>query len=743
MTLLHNLGFPRLGARRELKTALEAYWAGETTVQALQATGRALRARHWQLQREAGLDRVPVGDFAWYDQVLEWSATVGAVPARFGADAAAPVTLDTLFRMARGRAPTGAPAAACASRAWFATNYHYVVPELQPGLRFRLAYEGLFDQVAEALALGHAVKPVIPGPLSWLWLGAGEAYGAADDSAKLALLPTLLPVYATVLARLAALGVDWVQLDEPILALALPSVWRDAFRGVYGQLLDAPVKLLLAAGPGSLGDNLALACALPVAGLHIDAVQAPGQLEAAHAAWPPDRVLSAGCVDGANVWRTDLAPVLERLRPLARARGERLWLAPSCSLLHLPMDLAQEDALDAELKRWLAFARQRLEELAVLGRGLAGQDVHAALAAARAAVESRRTSARVHRASLPGGTHAEPAHPRPPRAQRLHAQQARLPLPPAPATAVGAFPQSGALRRARRDWKAGELTDTAYGRIVRAEIERAVRGQEDAGLDVLAHGEAERNDMVEYFGELLAGFAFTRNGWVQSRGSHCVKPPILFGDVVRAAPMTVGWTRYAQSLTARPVKGALTGPLTLLQRAFVRDDLPRAQLCRQLALALRDEVRDLAQAGIAVIQLEEPGLYQGLPWQREARAAYLASAVDAFRIVACGADSATRIHLHLGAAHAQALAATLVAMDPDVLTVDEPAGTTPCEDRPDAGAQAVRAAAARLVAERRWEAPPGGLKTLAWTDVPAALQDAVRAAAARREGGVPASQAVA
>ncbi|GAA4340986.1 5-methyltetrahydropteroyltriglutamate--homocysteine S-methyltransferase [Pigmentiphaga soli] len=759
---LHNLGFPRIGLRRELKRALESYWSGGLDADGLLAVGRELRQRHWKIQADAGLDLLPVGDFAWYDHMLEWSATLGAVPPRFGQDAARPVALDTVFRMARGRAPTGTPAAACEMTKWFDTNYHYLVPELAPGQVFRIARSDLFDQVDEALALGYRPKPVIPGPLSWLWLGKGEAYAGAGDAAKLALLDALLPVYAQVLARLAAQGVEWVQIDEPILVLDLPPAWREAFGRVYAILATAGApRLLLATYFGGLGDNLPTALSLPVAGLHVDLARAPEQLDPVLAGLGPDRVLSAGVIDGRNIWRTDLDARRGELAAAAARLGERLWLAPSCSLLHVPVDLSAETLLDDELKSWLSFAVQKLDELALLGRALApGEDagdepqLAAALARQRAALQSRRASPRTRNAAVRARLAKDLGLPRDraPFARRAAAQRERLKLPAFPTTTIGSFPQTAEIRALRRDWKAGTLGDHAYETAIRKEIAHCIAFQERIGIDMLVHGEAERNDMVEYFGELMAGFAFTQNGWVQSYGSRCVKPPVIFGDVSRPAPMTVGWTAYAQSLTARPVKGMLTGPVTILQWSFVRDDQPRRDTCAQIALALRDEVQDLEAAGIPAIQIDEPAFREGLPLRRADWDAYLAWAVDCFRLSTSGVGEATQIHTHMCYSQFNDIIESIAAMDADVITIETsrsrmalleafedysyPNDIGPgvydihSPNVPDVGWMVglMRRAAARLPRERLWVNPDCGLKTRAWPETEASLARMVEAA---------------
>lgn len=762
MTKIHSLGFPRIGAHRELKRAVESYWAGKQDVAGLLATGAELRAAHWRVQAEAGVVFVPVGDFAWYDQILEWSTLLGAVPARFGQPATGEVELDTLFRMGRGRAPSGTPAAACEMTKWFDTNYHYIVPELTPGQTFRIARQYLFEQVAEAQAQGYRVKPVIPGPLTWLWLGKGDAFAAgAGDAGKLALLSALVPVYAEVLSRLSEQGVEWVQIDEPILVLDLPQAWRSAFADVYAQLGKAGPKVLLATYFGGLDDNLATAAALPVAGLHIDLVRAPGQLTAVLDTLGNDKVLSAGVINGRNIWRTDLDAAAALLTAAQTRLGERLWLAPSCSLLHVPVDLAHETELDAELKSWLSFATQKLDELKWLAAAVAGNADDAtrqALTGQRKALEIRRSSRRIHNPAVASrlAVAAEVSRERAPFPARIAAQQKRFNLPAYPTTTIGSFPQTAEIRALRRDWKAGSLTDAAYESAIRKEIESVIRFQEQVGLDVLVHGEPERNDMVEYFGELLAGFAFTRNGWVQSYGSRCVKPPIIFGDVARLAPMTVGWSAYAQSLTDRPVKGMLTGPVTILQWSFVRDDQPREDTCRQLALALRDEVVDLEQAGIRIIQIDEPAIREGLPLRRAEWDAYLQWAVDSFRLSVAGVNDDTQIHTHMCYAEFNDIIDSIAAMDADVITIEtsrsnmELLGAFETFQYPnDIGpgvydihspnvpevpwmVELMKKAASRLPKERLWVNPDCGLKTRAWPETKAALEAMVEAARALR-----------
>mgnify|MGYP005838370623 CR=1 FL=1 len=767
MHTLHSLGFPRIGARRELKQALEAYWAGTLQASELEHVGRSLRERHWQQQAEAGLDLLPVGDFAWYDPILEWSCLLGAVPARFAQADDQPVSLDTLFRMARGRAPSGEPAAACEMTKWFDSNYHYIVPELDPDQQFRLARTTLFDWVSEAQALGYTVKPVIPGPLSWLWLGKGDTYDGAADPAKLLLLERLIPVYREVLHRFAALGIDWLQIDEPILALDLPDTWQRAFLRSYDQLCgNTSINILLATYFGALGDNLFTALALPVQGLHVDLVRAPTQLDTILPRLG-NKVLSAGIIDGRNVWRTDLDAAAATLGDARQQLGERLWLAPSCSLAHVPVDLDLETTLDAELTRWLSFARQKLDELTLL-HGLLNSDpgVVDAIDKQRQALHSRRHSSRIHDAQVQQRLAGSATLPRqrPPFAERHAEQQQALALPPFPTTTIGSFPQTDAIRRARRDWKTGTLSDSAYRSAMEHEIGHCIQVQEQLGLDVLVHGEAERNDMVEYFGELLSGFAFSAHGWVQSYGSRCVKPPLIFGDVSRPRPMTVDWARFAQSLSNKPVKGMLTGPVTILQWSFVRDDQPRADTCRQIALALRDEVNDLEAAGIGIIQIDEPAFREGLPLRQGDWQHYLDWAVDCFRLCSAQVSDRTQIHTHMCYSEFNDIIAAIAAMDADVITIETSRSNmellhafehfaypndigpgvydihSPNIPSVDWMVQLMERAQTRLPAERLWINPDCGLKTRRWPETEAALAAMVQAARQLR-GNQEANQA--
>ena len=762
MTVSHILGYPRIGAQRELKKATEAYWKGECTRSELESTGRELRLRHWQVQQDAGLDFVSVGDFAFYDQVLNVSVVLGAVPARFNAQhevAGGDIDLDTTFRMARGRAPSGEPAAACEMTKYFDTNYHYLVPELHEGQTFNLASNRLFDEVDEALRAGFTPKVTLTGPLTWLWLGKTKG----GDFDRLTLLDSVLNVYGEILARLATQGIEWVQLDEPALVQDLPLAWQQAYECAYHRLQSAPLKLLLATYFGGLGDNLSLATRLPVAGLHIDAVRAPQQVESVIDRLGPHQVLSIGFVDGRNIWRADLAALRERLLPLKVRLGQRLWLAPSCSLLHVPVDLAQETELGEELVSWLAFAQQKLAEVVTLARLIDNRTTpedEQRLDEATRALDARRESARIHQAVVSERLAAiSPADSQrqAPYSVRSDAQRRALKLPLFPTTTIGSFPQTDSIRAARRAFKAGELSLADYEARMQDEIAYAVERQEALDIDVPVHGEAERNDMVEYFGEQLEGFAFTRFGWVQSYGSRCVKPPVIFGDVSRPAPMTVRWSQYAQTLTSKPMKGMLTGPVTILQWSFVRDDQPRETTCRQIALALRDEVLDLEKAGINVIQIDEPALREGLPLRQHEWQAYLDWAVESFQLSAAGVANTTQIHTHMCYSEFNDIIGAIAALDADVITIETSRSDmhlldafqdfaypneigpgvydihTPNIPEVSWMVDLMEKALEKIPAERLWVNPDCGLKTRGWAEVEPALANMVEAAKVLRQ----------
>jgi 5-methyltetrahydropteroyltriglutamate--homocysteine methyltransferase len=762
MVTTHNLGFPRIGAQRELKFALERYWKGQSSRDELKTLGAQLRARHWQDQ--ARLSFAPVGDFAFYDQVLDMSFTLGNLPERvrgFHGDA-----LDNAFRVARGRSAQGADehAACCGGVAagemtkWFDTNYHYIVPEFDANTHFALDPSRFVEQIGEARALGINVKPVIIGPVTYLWLGK-----AKDDSDKLALLPRLLPVYAALLDYFTALGIEWVQVDEPVLVTELTPQWRDALTTAYAALEARRVKLLLTTYFGQLRENLELACKLPVDGLHIDAINARDEVAQVAAHLPASSVLSVGAINGRNIWKTDLNAALQWLEPLHRSLGERLWLAPSCSLLHAPVDLNSEQKLDVEIRTWLAFALQKLDELTVLARALSDgrTSVAAELDANAAAIESRRVSPRVHNPAVQAAlarVDAALGQRTSAYAQRAQKQAALLKLPAFPTTTIGSFPQTGEIRQARSQFKNGTLDAADYRATMEREITRAVREQEALGLDVLVHGEAERNDMVEYFGEQLDGYAFSQFGWVQSYGSRCVKPPILFGDISRPRAMTVEWIRYAQSQTSKPMKGMLTGPVTILNWSFVRDDQPRSVSCYQLALAIREEVLDLERAGVRVIQIDEAALREGLPLRRAQWHEYLQWAVESFRITANGVRDETQIHTHMCYSEFNDIIASIAGMDADVITIETSRSDMELLDAfddfdypnqigpgvydihsPNIPSQQhivnlMKKAAERVPAASLWVNPDCGLKTRTWDEVIPALKNMVAAAHTLRQG---------
>jgi 5-methyltetrahydropteroyltriglutamate--homocysteine methyltransferase len=754
MALAHNLGFPRIGRDRELKKAQEAFWKGELDEVGLRAVGRELRAAHWQVQKSAGIELLPVGDFAWYDQVLTHSLTFGVVPERFRGHGEAKPTLQTLFAMARGVSAGCCGAHAQEMTKWFDTNYHYLVPEFSADQQFELSWEQLFEEVEEAHALGHKVKPVVIGPLTYLWLGKAKG----GDFDKLALVERLLPLYGQIFRRLAAQGVEWVQIDEPILALDLPQDWKNAFERTYNLLQSEPLKKLVATYFGGLDDNLGLAAGLPVDGLHLDLVRAPEQFPTILDRLPAYKILSLGVVNGRNVWRCDLEKSLEVLRHAHDRVGDRLWVAPSCSLLHSPVDLEREDQLDAELKSWLAFAVQKCAEVALLARAVnqpETPEVIAALEQSRTVQASRAASPRIHKPAVqarlaaikPADSQRHSAF-----AERIAKQRAGLNLPDFPTTTIGSFPQTSAIRLARQAFKQGKLNAADYTEAMHSEIRHAVEIQEQLGLDVLVHGEAERNDMVEYFAEQLDGYLFTRFGWVQSYGSRCVKPAVIFGDLSRPQAMTVAWIRYAQSLTSKVMKGMLTGPVTMLMWSFPREDVSRETQARQLALAIRDEVVDLERAGIRIVQIDEAAFREGLPLRRSDWSRYLDWATEAFRLCACGVRDETQIHTHMCYSEFNDVIESIAAMDADVITIETSRSDMelleafekfeyPNEIGPgvydihsprvpgkDEMVKLLRKAAQRIPAERLWVNPDCGLKTRAWPETEAALVNMVAAA---------------
>ena len=771
--LTHTLGYPRIGEKRELKKATEAYWSGKLTRSELEAAARELRRAHWFAQQQAGIDLIPSNDFSLYDQMLDLTCLVGNIPPRFGWRGG-DVDLDTRFALARGVRPgAGAqaetctcgghaqPTHACEMTKWFDTNYHYIVPEFSADTRFALSSTKIFDEFSEALALGLKTKPVLIGPVTYLSLGkVHDAHPPGLN--RLDLLDRLLPVYVEITRKLSALGAEWIQFDEPVCALDLDAAQRTALAQAYAALSAAApsLKIIVASYYGGLRDNLRTFLALPVHALHIDVTRAPRELDTVLREFPANTRLSLGIVDARNIWRADFKTARPLLEKAAALLGrDRVMVAPSCSLQHVPVTLRHETGLDPELKGWLAFAEEKLVEVVTLRDLVAGTADTAALIANEAAASSRRASPRIHRPDVkarvtrvnPSDLQRASAFP-----ERQGRQRAHLKLPPLPTTTIGSFPQTAEVRSARARWKKGELSPADYEAFLERETLACVRFQEEAGLDVLVHGEFERNDMVEYFGEQLDGYAFTENGWVQSYGTRCVKPPVIYGDVARPAPMTVRWTAYAQSLTRLPMKGMLTGPVTMLQWSFVRDDQPRSDTAFQIALALRDEVLDLERVGIAAIQIDEPAIREGLPLRREDWKHYLGWAVDAFRLCAAGAHDDTQIHTHMCYSEFNDIIGDIARLDADVITIETSRSNMelleafvdfkyPAEIGPgvydihsprvpsveEMEALMIKALQV-LPRENLWVNPDCGLKTRGWPETKAALFNMVACARALR-----------
>ncbi|MGE9267859.1 MAG: 5-methyltetrahydropteroyltriglutamate--homocysteine S-methyltransferase [Verrucomicrobiales bacterium] len=766
----HLLGYPRIGEKRELKKATEAYWKGRISRDELEATGRELREQAWRKQAEAGIDLLPCNDFSFYDQVLDATCLFGNVPARFEWDGGE-VGLETAFLIARGTRGEGGSDGdekdcqtcrtstfASEMTKWFDTNYHFLVPEFSAGTQFKLSGSKVFDEFAEARALGHEAKPVLIGPVTYLSLGKAQ-----DGSDRLALLERLLPVYEEILRRLAAQGAEWIQLDEPVLALDLDKAQRAAFATSYARLAKAAgsAKLLVASYFGELRENLSLFLDLPVAALHFDAVRGAAELDQLLASFPADKILSLGVIDGRNIWKNDYEASLAQLeKALGTLGSKRLWVSASCSLLHTPVTLASEKKLDPEIKDWLAFADEKLREIATLAALATSQGDASALAANRASQQRRRESPRIHQPAVKArvaAARAADSQRQSPFAVRQPQQREKLALPLFPTTSIGSFPQTAEVRAARAQWKKGALSEADYEAFLKEETRKCVEWQDEIGIDMPVHGEFERNDMVEYFGEQLDGFAFTAFGWVQSYGSRCVKPPILFGDISRPRAMTVDWISYAQSLTEKPLKGMLTGPVTILNWSFVRDDQARSSSCKQLAFAIRDEVLDLEKAGIRVIQIDEAALREGLPLRRSDWAHYLDWAVESFRISASGVRDETQIHTHMCYSEFNDIIGSIAKMDADVITIETSRSNMelldafvdfkyPNEIGPGvydihsprvptvAQMEKLMEKAGQVIPlEHLWVNPDCGLKTRGWAEVKPSLINLVEAARKLRE----------
>jgi 5-methyltetrahydropteroyltriglutamate--homocysteine methyltransferase len=737
-----------------LKKAVESYWKGNSSEEDLQNTAQELRAAHWKLQQEAGIGHIPSNDFSLYDQVLDTISLVGAVPERYNFTGDK-VDLTTYFAMARGRQQDGQDVVAMEMTKWFDTNYHYIVPEFTKSTEFRLASTKIIDEYNEAKALGVDTRPVLLGPISFLTLG--KSYDSEVN--PIDLLPQLLPVYQEVLGRLRDAGAEYVQIDEPCLVLDLDEQTRAQYLPTYQQLAEqnSELKLIVTTYFEGLRDNLDTAVALPVHGLHIDLVRAPGQLDDVLAKLPEGRVLSLGLIDGRNIWINNLKQSLATVAKVVDQIGsERVIIAPSCSLLHSPVDLDSEQELDEELKSWLAFAKQKVAEVVTLTRAInEGESaVASTLAANLDANELRQTSERIHNPDVKrriSDLKPEMVQRHSRFDSRIKLQRENLALPLLPTTTIGSFPQTNDIRAARASFRKGGMDRNAYDAFLEQQTTEVIKFQEEIGIDVLVHGEYERNDMVEYFGEKLNGYAFTKFGWVQSYGSRCVKPPIIYGDVSRSEPMTVRWTSYAQSLTDKLVKGMLTGPVTMLQWSFVRDDQPRSETCRQIAFAIRDEVIDLEVAGIKVIQVDEAALREGLPLRRSDWSDYLDWAVQCFHITADGVRDETQIHTHMCYSEFNDIIEAVADMDADVISIETSRSAmelldafvefkypndigpgvydihSPRIPQVDEMEKLLDKALEVLSPEQVWVNPDCGLKTRGWAEVEPALRGMVEA----------------
>ena len=756
MVLATNLGFPRIGAKRELKKATESYWAKKISKEELFSAGRQLRSINWKLQMKAGLNHIPSNEFTYYDQVLSTAVLVGAVPERYGWDGKSDVDIDTFFAMARGNDKVGA----MEMTKWFDTNYHYIVPEFSKDQTFRLSGDRPMANFKEAKEdLDLVTRPVLLGPVSFLLLGKMK-----DGGNALSLLDKLVPVYEEILRNLEGLGAEWVQMDEPCFALDQTDEARAALKSAYDKLAKAApkLKLLVATYFDELGDNLETVFGLPVAGVHIDLVRAPHQLDAALKAARKDQVISLGVIDGRNIWRADLSSILPTVEKAVKAHGaENIFVAPSCSLQHVPVDLGNEKSLDAELKSWMAFACQKIDEVAALaeaGSGHKGASFDSFEDSDKAAA-ARKASTRIHSKAVEeraAKVTPDMLERKNPFDKRLPQQRKSLGLPMFPTTTIGSFPQTPEIRGARADFKAERINEGEYNEFLKKEIANCVKIQEEIGIDVFVHGEAERNDMVEYFGEQLEGYTFTKFGWVQSYGTRCVKPPIVFGDVSRPHQMTVEWAKYAQSLTKKPMKGMLTGPVTILQWSFVRDDQPRSETAKQIALALRDEVLDLEAAGIKVIQIDEPAVREGLPLRQKNWKAYLRWAVDAFRLSAAGVKDETQIHTHMCYAEFNDIIEAVAELDADVISIETSRSQMELLDAfvdfkypneigpgvydihsprvvPQGEMEALIKKAANVIRpDQIWVNPDCGLKTRKWEETKVCLKNMVGAAKSMR-----------
>ncbi|AZA83935.1 5-methyltetrahydropteroyltriglutamate--homocysteine S-methyltransferase [Chryseobacterium lactis] len=756
----HLLGYPRIGSNRELKKACEQYWAGKTSIDQLLETGNAISHQNWKLQHDAGIDLIPCNDFSYYDQVLDMTLTIGAIPERYQEIASdeSRSELDLYFAMARGYQKNGLDITAMEMTKWFDTNYHYIVPEFQKNQSFKLFSNKIINEFISAKQAGINAKPVIIGLITYLLLGKEKE----ENFDKLDLVSNLLPVYIQILTELENQGAEYIQFDEPFLALDLDNKAKEAYELVYNEIRKQfpNLKIIVATYFEGLKDNTSLAVHLPVDVLHIDLVRNPEQLEEILPLLPRSLSLSLGIVDGRNIWKNDFEKSLQLVKKVIHEIGtERILIAPSCSLLHSPFDLDSEKdeaILSPEIKEWLAFAKQKVHEVVALKKLANNPDYHALqlLAENKKAIETRKVSTLIHNQEVKNRIAIiteDDAQRRNPFNVRKEIQQKELQLPLFPTTTIGSFPQTKEVRSWRAQFKKGELTAEQYDTLLKQETERTIHWQEEIGIDVLVHGEFERNDMVEYFGEQLSGFAFTQNGWVQSYGSRCVKPPVIYGDVHRPHPMTVYWSEYAQSVTKKWVKGMLTGPVTILQWSFVRDDQPRSSTCKQIALAIRDEVNDLEKAGIRIIQIDEPAIREGLPLRKSEWQTYLKWAVEAFRISASGVEDATQIHTHMCYSEFNDIIQNIADMDADVITIECSRSQmellnafadfkypneigpgvydihSPRVPSKEEMVALLRKAQAVIPAQQLWVNPDCGLKTRHWDETEKALKAMVEA----------------
>ena len=753
-----SLGFPRIGANRELKKAVESYWKKTFSLVDLQKSAAEIRAKNWQTQKAAGIAFIPSNDFSFYDQILDTIALFGAVPDRFKFNGGN-IDLDLYFAMSRGAQRDGIDVIAMEMTKWFDTNYHYIVAEFKKDQQFKISSSKIFDEYKEAKALGIETRPVVVGPLSFLLLGK-----TIDGFDKLDLLDNLLVAYVELFRKLQEIGVKDVQIDEPFLVTDLPKGAADAYKKAFVQIKQAAgsIKLHLAIYFDSLSDNSVLAFELGTASVHVDLVRAGEQFAEVLNLVKADQSLSLGLIDGRNIWINNLENSVSIAKKAVEKLGrDRVIVAPSCSLIHTPVDLNSETALDAELKSWLTFATQKLDELAVIAKAADDQEseVKAALDVNKAAIENRKSSKRIHDNAVKQRVSAidESLMNRKSNfSARKKIQADFIDLPLLPTTTIGSFPQTKEVRKYRADFKAGNISATEYEKFVQEETTRTIRFQEEIGLDVLVHGEFERNDMVEYFGEQLKGFFFTKNGWVQSYGSRCVKPPVIFGDVSRPSPMTVEWAKYAQSKTKKIMKGMLTGPITILQWSFVRDDQTRKETALQIAFAIRDEVNDLEKAGIKIVQIDEAALREGLPIRKAKWTNYLKWAVEAFRISASGVEDKTQIHTHMCYSEFNDIIAAISEMDADVISIETSRSQmellnafvnfkypneigpgvydihSPRVPKQEEMEKLLRKALDVLKPEQIWVNPDCGLKTRDWPETKQALQLMVDATKAIR-----------